>query len=874
MAINKNKIVAIAQRHTAKGHFEKAITEYQKLIKADPADIRTWLKIGDLYTRMGARKEATDTYLRVAEQYSKSGFHLKAIAVHKQVLKIDPTLVDIHQYLAKSYLELGLNSEALIQLEQLVDIYQRTGREEPLLAVLLRMGELDPRNIATRLRIAEHLSRENRAHEAVEHFAIACDELKKQGRIDDFLKVAERLLYHDSSRVELARETASIYLKRKQYKQALAKLQMCFVKNPRDLNTLELLANAFSGLEQPDKAASVYKEMFLLLQGPEHEGERTRVLEAILAIDPENEMALEQLGRSAAPEPKPHEGQENSQLEMEVQSYAEASHVASSEEDSEALEDEAYEELSNVGSLSEEEIEKRAHEILSEATVLVKYGLSDRALDHLERIFEFDPYNIDARERTKDVLLEQGRVEEALEQLFLLADVFSESQPEGAVYYLHEILRIDPENARAREMIEALGGVMPEDLEEPPKDTALEDDAPIIAEDDENVYVIDDAPLASVGQTAEAEELSAATQADIQPEEASETGEEGLTSALQDDSAPEDQDGIGGVTDPDQTSIPEYDLSDFDLDDVADMSDRLDTLDDPTTVDSDQETQRRGTALEEEIEDISLDDMTELSAEDDPTAGDLAMEREPSGPLPKIEDELEEIEFFVDQGLYNEAQGVLKDLTARYPDDPRVQEAAGFLDRNREALDAADEAMEEEAQRPSFAPDLIDDDFDLIEIIEDSESITIEEVIEGSKITAAHEIEEADYATHYDLGLAYKEMGLFDNAIAEFEKAAGDPAKIGLVKTMIGICYNNLEKRDDAVKAFEEGLQSQHLDEQQELGLLYELGVTFQMMRRNEEAMACFEKIAAIDPNFADIGGRIAALSGEQGTPSKRGVFS
>jgi len=152
VATNKNKIIAQAQKFTEKGQLEKAIGEYQKLLQAEPNDIRTWLKIGDLYTRMGARKEATDTYLRVAEQYTSSGFYLKAVAVYKQILKLDPTLLEIHQYLADSYLELGLTSEALIQLEQLADLYQRANRPEPLLVVLLRMAK----SIRTILHAAPH----------------------------------------------------------------------------------------------------------------------------------------------------------------------------------------------------------------------------------------------------------------------------------------------------------------------------------------------------------------------------------------------------------------------------------------------------------------------------------------------------------------------------------------------------------------------------------------------------------------------------------------------------------------------------------------------------------------------------------------------
>ena len=59
----------------------------------------------------------------------------------------------------------------------------------------------------------------------------------------------------------------------------------------------------------------------------------------------------------------------------------------------------------------QEEIEKKTREMLSEATVLIKYGLNDRAISHLQEVCEIDPCNIDAREKLKDVLLDEGNPE-------------------------------------------------------------------------------------------------------------------------------------------------------------------------------------------------------------------------------------------------------------------------------------------------------------------------------------------------------------------------------------------------------------------------------------------------------------------------------
>jgi pilus assembly protein FimV len=94
MAIDKNKAIANAQRFTQKGQLDRALKEYQAIVAEDPEDVRIWLKIGDLFTKKGTVPQAVSTYARVAVYYSERGFFLKAVAVWKQILNIDPAYAE------------------------------------------------------------------------------------------------------------------------------------------------------------------------------------------------------------------------------------------------------------------------------------------------------------------------------------------------------------------------------------------------------------------------------------------------------------------------------------------------------------------------------------------------------------------------------------------------------------------------------------------------------------------------------------------------------------------------------------------------------------------------------------------------------------
>ena len=117
VSVDRTKILEAAQKHLAKGAYDKAIVEFQKLVRADPTDVRTWLKIGDLYARKGSTKEAVDTYVKVADQYASQGFFLKAVAVQKQILKLDGSRLDVHLRLGEMYEQLQLVSDALATYE-------------------------------------------------------------------------------------------------------------------------------------------------------------------------------------------------------------------------------------------------------------------------------------------------------------------------------------------------------------------------------------------------------------------------------------------------------------------------------------------------------------------------------------------------------------------------------------------------------------------------------------------------------------------------------------------------------------------------------------------------------------------------------------
>src|SRR5882757_40990 len=290
-----------ARKFVDRGQIDKAVKEYLRIVHEDPKDVRVWLKIGDLYAKKGAKQDAIETYLKVARFYHDQGFFLKAVAVYKQILKLDPRLVDVSLKLAELYRQLGLMSEAMLHFETVAAHFHREGNTKEALATVKKLVDLDPENIATRIKLAELYSKEGLLDEAATQFTHACEQLRRQGRQDDFLKVAERLLWHKPDNHALNRELAGLYLRRNDPRRALQKLQACFKADPRDVETLGLLAQAFQALDQKAKTVSVLKELARIHNENKQRDKAADVFRKILEFVPNDPDALQFLGPQQKP---------------------------------------------------------------------------------------------------------------------------------------------------------------------------------------------------------------------------------------------------------------------------------------------------------------------------------------------------------------------------------------------------------------------------------------------------------------------------------------------------------------------------------------------------------------------------------------------
>ena len=800
MSFDRAKALQSAQKYLAKGQLDRAISEYERLVQADPKDSRLLLKLGDLYTRQGASKDAAATYRKVAEQYAEQGFFLKAVAVYKQILKLDPTQTDVWERLAEMYEMLSLVSDAIATYEQVAEAYTRTGSSRKALRALQKSADLDPENVAARIRYAEALSKLNKSEEAAAAFREGADLLKRQGRIDDYLKVGERLLYHQPDNYEFSRELAATYLERNDAKHALARLQPCFNADPKNLDTLLLLARSFEQLGQTPKTVSVLKEVARLHATEARHAEQGSVLRRILALDPNDTEARRDLSEIKR---------------LPTESSTAAIEVNDDDYDLLLEDDESnlVEEVS-VHAPNEPQGEgatAKVARLLEECAVFIRYGLTEKMIAQLQEVLSIDPQHVDAREKLKDAFLKAKRPADAVQQLLTLAEQVAQQDRERAEDYLSEAIRLDPQNERAKRHLALLNQGSGE------------------------VLLIGQPPPSAAGARGRA-----------RPEESFASV---MPGALPDHSSDEDED---------ETHEIEMVVED-------------------------------GGSVVASLEDDDVMVVDESVAPPQPMAAEAPLEEEEE--LPEaLHEALEEIAFYLKQEMPEEARSTLDDALETFPDHPLLLAQLRALSGEPEpaaeqepeapyVLDSEEDEPELSVSEPPLpkAAEREDRSFELAQKLAEavslppssSSSVAVEvaDVLAQFKQGVAKQVDKADAATHYDLGIAYMEMGLHGEAIEEFKLCLVDATRRCTAHTMIGLSYVAKGDMELGIEHFKHALAENPRPEE-ELGLWFEMGNAYELLGKSTDALVWYEKVEERDPHFRDVIQRIERL-GTARTPEQ-----
>jgi len=185
--------------------------------------------------------------------------------------------------------------------------------------------------------------------------------------------------------------------------------------------------------------------------------------------------------------------------------------------------------------------------------------------------------------------------------------------------------------------------------------------------------------------------------------------------------------------------------------------------------------------------------------------------------------------------------------------DPENEDAKNGL-ANLEIEKPAEVAVAapgEEVEKPVFK---------VAEEVFPEQPIALDELIAEFKRGVEEHIGKEDYATHYDLGVSFKEMGRLEEAIGHFKKAAEGTREKLKAYELLGRCYIEKGDFETAIRCLKEGLSFDGFNDVEYLGLRYSLALAFEATGQVNEALNEYKVIYLKDPEYFDVPQRIRRL--------------
>jgi len=202
VASKKDATIARAHEYAAAGQFAKASATWRELLDGSPTDANVYNTIGDLCLKNKATADAVEAYTKAARFFLQEGFHLKAIALYKKILKLEPERADICTLLGDLHVVRGLMNNAIADYLAGAKVYVQKGHNTHALTLFRKIMKVDPRNMDIRLRMAELCRKEKLTDGAIAEYLTIGTEYQRLGQTNEARALYEQILTLSPSHAE------------------------------------------------------------------------------------------------------------------------------------------------------------------------------------------------------------------------------------------------------------------------------------------------------------------------------------------------------------------------------------------------------------------------------------------------------------------------------------------------------------------------------------------------------------------------------------------------------------------------------------------------------------------------------------------------
>ena len=261
MAFNKAKALQEAEKLVTQGKIGQAIKRYFDILERDSSDVILLNTIGDLYIRDRNVSEGLKQFSRLAEAYVQDGFIVKAIAIYKKIVKLEPDSVDPLLRLVELYQTQRMAREARELYYQIAECYKRKKQNDKVLETLRKVVQLDVENVPARVRLAAFCEEIGRKDEATQVYLESAQLAFRRGDLAAAQVALKKIqeLDPDNPQTYLLRAREALATKHPEEVEAILSALPALKDNP---TARSLLIESYLSTQQLEKAAKLVPDLF------------------------------------------------------------------------------------------------------------------------------------------------------------------------------------------------------------------------------------------------------------------------------------------------------------------------------------------------------------------------------------------------------------------------------------------------------------------------------------------------------------------------------------------------------------------------------------------------------------------------------------
>jgi tetratricopeptide (TPR) repeat protein len=862
---SRNKILKQVDRLAQRGNHAEAASTLLKLVEESPRDVNLLNRVGDLYVRAGLIGEAVKQFNAIAAFFKEDGFLLKAIAIYKKVSKLEPSRIETFLQLGELYAERGLRMEARQNLMRAAEGFTSRGNSRDARRALEILEKLDPDDPAVQNKLVDMAEEGGDTGEAVSRHLDAARKLIVGGKRNEGLKSLEKALERQTGDPELAAGMADILLQTGDAVRAAGVLERVLpsLEEP-GLDFLLLLGRAKRESGDLEGARAHLGEALKLDYG----NDRCHVEMALCYLaGADGERAFEQC-RHVFNRPAAMKSTALCRQFLDLFLEKEPLHLHALRElailHRDAGDDEAYRlALSRLaGACHQAGLFREELQVLS---LLMKWATGDVA-----QVLE------NRRAEAEQLAVNQaGSLDESLIDFLPHEDEAPSPVDDSAGDASAIDLQFDEAGAgEANGSDRVLLGA--EEESAPDADAEIE----LIIEDDPFPEAPELPGESAAVEPAEAEEEAVPLEVDSDIRERLTATRVFLSYGMLSKALGQVEELLDRF--PGRSDVCELAANIFQAQgrekEAEEMRARLAELFPAaagTPPPAASETARASWMNGSAASALPVPEEAETAGPAEPPAAEPPFEPPPAvddggeTALDPLSEELEEIDFFLSQGFTSEARDLIQGLLAANPGHPRLlellEQVGGAEESTAPAVPPAAEmlpaapvpappaavtkppAAAVHGEEPKLTGTRLDDE-------------QLSEVFSMFQREVAGQVDDEDFGTHYDLGIAYKEMSLVDEAIGEFQIAARSSERRLDCCAMLGACFMEKGMPGEAMKWYEKGLAVVEVGSEESKGLQYDMAAALEADGAADKALEAYLALAAVDGQYRDLAARIKRL--------------